>query len=94
MLRTQVGHNLGNLGISERVGEGRHLATSVENLLRDLVRRPVLILAHVREIGSFFRAYAGDAVAMFAPFIAKENSPGLFIGRGLGCKEWRREHKR
>ncbi len=94
MLRAQVGDDLCNLGISERVGEGWHFAPAVENLLGDPRRRPVLVLADIGKRRSLLCAGAGDAVAMLASFIAKENGSGLFVGPGIGGKELRREHQR
>ena len=87
LLGAQVGDQLGDLGVRERVGEGRHLLAAVENLIGDFVRWPELVGAQTAEIGTLLSAAASRAVAVGASLVAEEDGAGLFCCFFLGTQE-------
>lgn len=79
MLGTQVGDELRDLGVGERVREGWHLLAAVENLVRYLFRCPKLIGAQAGQIGGLLSARASSAMTVCAAFIAKQKSACLLV---------------
>lgn len=90
MFGAEVGDDLGDLGIAERVAKGRHLLAAIQNLVGDFVGGPLLVAADISESGAFFCAFEIGAVAVGATFIAKEDGAGegigFFFGRGGGLR--------
>ena len=84
VLCAQVGDQLRDLRVGERVAKGRHLLSAIENLSGDFGGRPVGVLADVDEAGCFFAADAAYAVAKGAAFVAKQHGAGLLVGLGVG----------
>ena len=82
MLGAQIGDQLGDLLVGERVGKGRHLLAAVEDLIGDLGWGPQLVLAQVNERGSLLCADSANAVAVGATFVAKQERSGFFGGLG------------
>jgi len=80
VFRAQVGDDLGDLGIAERVAEGRHPGAAIQNLICDFFRRPLLVAADVGEGGALFCAFEISAVTVSAAFVAIENGAGKGIG--------------
>ncbi len=80
MFGAQVRDNLRNILVSERVGERRHLLSAVENLILQLFRRPGLVLSYSDQGRSLLRADSARAMTVGAPFIAKQNCAGHFVG--------------
>ena len=78
MLGPQVGDDLRQLLITERIRKGRHLFSAVENLACHFVWRPELVLADVDERGSLFGSGAVGSVAVGATFVAEEDGAGFF----------------
>ena len=78
----KISHQLGCFLVGYRVAERRHLLTAVEDLIGDLSRGPLLVLAQVDERRSFLGADAVDAMAMSAAFVAKQDGAGFFGGLG------------
>lgn len=94
MLGAQVGDDLGRFLITERVGEGRHLLSAVENLVSHFVDGPLAFLADVDEGRSFLGSGAVCAVAMGTAFVAKEDGAGdllffVFVTPGRAGGEWK-----
>ena len=87
MLGAQIGDQLSDLLIGERVGKGRHLLATVENLVGDFIRGPELIGANGAEVGAFLSAGASCAVAVGATFVAKQNGAGLVGGLLFGARQ-------
>ena len=78
MLGAQIGDNLRHLLVCQGVGEGGHFPSAVENLVRHFGRSPGLVFADVRERRSFFATDSGNAVAIGATLVAKEDRAGFF----------------
>ncbi len=94
MLRAEIGNDLRDLRVGQRVCKRRHFAATVENLLSDPLGCPTLVLTNVGDRGRLFGADSGYAVAMLASFIAKEDGSCLFIGSGSGGEErWRERYR-
>lgn len=83
----QIGHQLRNFLVGERVAEGRHLLTAIQNLIGDLGRRPFLVVRQTGQIRSFLGSNAAVAVAMSAALVAKKNGAGQLGGPVLRCGE-------
>ena len=79
VLSPQVGHQLGNLRVRQRVAKGRHFLPAIQNLVRDFLRGPKLVLADIGERRPFFAADSLRAVAMRAILLAEKECAGLLV---------------
>lgn len=84
MLGAEIGDELGDLLVAERVAERGHFVAAVEDLIGHFFRRPVLVVANVEEGWRLFGADAAGAVAIGAALVAEEEGAGLRIGVAFG----------
>lgn len=87
MFGAEVGDQLGDLLIGDRVAEGRHLLAAVENLAGDFFRGPGLVCAQADEARSLFAADATGSVAIGATLVAKQQCAGLLGGLRLSTEK-------
>jgi len=83
----QVGDQLGDFCVRERVTEGRHLLAAVHNLIGQFGWSPELVVADAGERWGLWASDAAFAVAVSATFIAEEDGAGLFVGPLPGVEE-------
>lgn len=79
MLGAQIGYELSNLLIGERVREWRHFLPAVQNLIGHFGRRPISIFRQLGQGRSFSATNSGRPVTVGAAFVAKKNRTGFLI---------------
>lgn len=81
----EIGDQLGNLRVCKGVSKGRHLLAAIEDLMRHLLRRPILVLPDVCQRRALLAADPFGAMTVSAILLPKEESAGLFVGTcGMG----------
>src|SRR5689334_15615429 len=84
VLGSEEGDELLDFVVAERIAEGRHLLSAVEDLVSHLLRRPGLVFADFGQTGSLFGAFERRSVAIGAALVAVQGSAGFHVSRGSG----------
>lgn len=86
MLGAQVGDQLADLLVRQRIGKRRHFLPTVEDLVRDFGRWPELVGADLGERRAFFATHAADPMTEGATFITEQNRACRLVGLRI-CSE-------
>jgi hypothetical protein len=73
----EVSDQVGYFAVVEGIAKGRHLLTTVEDLVGDAGGRPALVFVDAGESGGLLGASQVGAMAESAAFIAEEGGSGL-----------------
>lgn len=78
-LGAEVSDEFADLLVSYRIAEGRHFLAAVQDLVRDLLRRPGFVLPEIYEGRRFLGTDGADSMAVSTPFVAEEYRTLFFL---------------